>query len=99
MKDLCKLLGDCIDLLDEIYDYAMNENINKIRTLYSVLSNAINEVYITILSNGNEITPLIIKQMEEMYDAYGIGDCIRVLDIAGFEMKPILQQYLESIGE
>lgn len=97
MKDLYELVSVCIATSNEIYHFALTERIEEISIKYSALSNNINELCIAML--GSEILPIIIQKMEEIYMALEIGDCIRILDIAGFEMEPVFKQYLESIGE
>ncbi len=97
MADLYELMGKCIEILDEIYNLAVNENIEKIRIAYSALSKNVNKLCITMTTE--ELLPIIIRLMEELYMAIELGDSVKVLDVARFELKPIFNQYRESIGD
>lgn len=99
MEDLKELLKSCINIIDEVFYLTLNEDLNNIGLKYSELSNGINKFYLSMLNDGHMVSSVMIKQMEEIYAAFKIGDCIKILDITRFEMKPILQKYLEGIGE
>lgn len=99
MKDLRDLLNESINLIKEVYDFALIDEIDNVRNKSSILINKLNKLFPTILEAGLQINPIMIMQVENLLDASGVGDCIGVIDIVEFEMKPILEEYLESIGE
>lgn len=99
MEDLKVLLKSCINIIDEVFYLTLNENLPGIGQKYSELSNNINKFYLAMLNEGCDVSPVMIKQMEEIYKAFKIGDCIAILDISRFEMKPILLEYLKGIGD
>jgi hypothetical protein len=99
MNVLSELLGECINLMNEIYDVALVEELNNVKNKSSILIKKLNRLFEVLLDLGFQINPLIMNYAENLIEAIEVGDCIAVVDIVGFEMKPILEKYLESIGE
>lgn len=98
MKDLRELFEKCLDLLQDIYNLALIEDFEKAKQQYFVLKRSISELLEAFGEKSKEMSEMI-RKIEKIYYALEKGDGVKVIDIAGYEMKPIIQQYLESIGE
>jgi hypothetical protein len=99
MNNLVVLLNDCISLVDEIYDTALKEDLNQARNKSSLLINKLNALFPLLLETELQIKPDFIEKVEKLIAANEVGDGIGIMDIVGFEIKSILVDYLESIGE
>jgi hypothetical protein len=99
MKELNVLLQECIDLTDEIYRLALVEELDNVRNSGSLFVNKLKIIISKLIECEIEIDPIIIHKTEKLVEAINVGDCIATMDIILFEMKPILNKYLESVGE
>lgn len=99
MKNLVALLKDCNSLVNEIYNEALIEDLNQVRNKSSLLINKLNTLFSLLLEAGFQIQPNFVEKVESLIAAIEVGDSIGTMDIVGFEIKAILVEYLESIGE
>ncbi|PXV90215.1 hypothetical protein C8E03_105123 [Lachnotalea glycerini] len=99
MKELKVLLQECITLTDEIYNAALIEDRNQIRSKSAQLIHRLNDSFPIIIEAGLKISPVILERTEKLLGATEVGDSIGTMDIVRFEIKSILEEYLESIGE
>lgn len=98
MDNLNDLLQKSIYLIDEICVLALKEDFEKIRVHYQTLAGNINS-FCTLLQQDNEdIVIFIVRLMEAIYVALNEGDCVKIIDISKYELKPILVQIMEGIG-
>lgn len=95
MNELKEILESGIEITNELYNLALKEDFSAIGLKYSELSNKINQFYLTMINQNQTVSPIIIQQMEEVYDALQKGDSVKIIDIARYEMRPILQEYWE----
>lgn len=48
--------------------------------------------------DNEDIVIFIVRLMEAIYVALNEGDCVKIIDISKYELKPILVQIMEGIG-
>lgn len=99
MDNLNELLQESIGLLDEIYELALKEDCERIRVHYQTLAVNINSFCTLLLQDNKDVVIFIVRLMEAMYVALNAGDCVNMLDISKYELKPILVQIFEGIGD
>lgn len=99
MKELKELLEECINLISEIYDMALSEELYHVRNKSSLLINNLKRLFPDLIKFGFSINATIIQKTEKLVEAISIEDYIATMDIVRFEMKPILIEYLDGIGE
>lgn len=99
MNELKELLEECINLISEIYDMALREELYNVRNKSLLLISKLKSLFINLVKSGFSINPIIIQKIENLVEAINVGDCITTMDILKFEMRPILEEYLEGIGD